>query len=51
MNNIKHLGVSPTKQVKHLYDKSFKSMIKKKLKKISEDGKVSHIYGLAGLTQ
>jgi hypothetical protein len=26
-------------------------MIKKKLKKISEDGKVSHIYGLAGLTQ
>jgi hypothetical protein len=41
--------------VKEMYDKNFKSLKKKnknkkqKLKKISEDGKVSHALGLAGL--
>ena len=46
-NNIKYLGVTLTKQVKDLYDKNFKSL--KKSKKISEDGKISHACGLAGL--
>jgi hypothetical protein len=35
--------------VKDLYDKNFKSL-KKKLKKISEDGKISDAHGLAGST-
>ena len=43
-NNIKYLGVTLTKEVKDMYDKNFKS-----LKKISEDGKISHAHGLAGL--
>ena len=47
-NNIKCLGVTLTKEVKDLYDKNFKSL--KKLKKISEDGKISHAHGLAGST-
>jgi hypothetical protein len=47
-NNIKYLDVTLTKQVKELYDKKFKSL-KKKLKKISEDGKISHGHGLSGL--
>jgi hypothetical protein len=46
-NNIKYLGVTLTKEVKDLYDKGFKSL-KKELKKISEDGKISHAHGLAG---
>jgi hypothetical protein len=46
--NIKYLGVTLTKEVKDLYDKNFKSL-KKKLKKITEDGKISHAHGLAGL--
>ena len=46
-NNIKCLGVTLTKQVKDLYDKNFKSP--KKKSKISEDGKISHARGLAGL--
>ena len=28
INKIKHLGVTPTKQVKHLYDKNFNSLKK-----------------------
>jgi ABC-type amino acid transport substrate-binding protein len=40
-NNIKYLGVTLPKEVKDLYDK--------KLKKISEDGKISHAHGLTGL--
>ena len=47
-NNIKYLGMTLTKEVKDLYDKNFKSL--KKLKKISEDGKISHAHGLAGST-
>jgi hypothetical protein len=47
-NNIKYLGVTLTKEVKNLYDKNFKSL-KKEIKKISEDGKISHAHGLAGL--
>ena len=46
-NNITYLGVPLTKQVEDLYDKNFKSL--KKLKKISEDGKISHAHGLARL--
>jgi hypothetical protein len=44
-NNIKYLGVTLTKHVKDRYDKNFKSL--KKLKKTSEDGKMSHAHGLA----
>jgi hypothetical protein len=47
-NNIKYLGVTLTKEVKDLYDKNFKSL-RKKLKKISEDGKISHVHRLVGL--
>ena len=46
-NNIKYLGVTLTKQEKDLYDKNFKSL--KKSMKISDDGKISHACGLAGL--
>ena len=49
-NNIKYLGVTLTRQVKDLYDKNFKSLKKNKVKKISEDGKISHANGLVGLT-
>ena len=45
-NNIKYLGVTLTKQVKDFYDKNFKSL-KKKSKKISEDGKIYHTHGFA----
>ena len=48
-NNIKYLGMTLTKKVKDLYDKNFKSLKRKKLKKISEDRKISHAHGLAGL--
>jgi hypothetical protein len=34
--------------VKDLYDKNFK-LSRKKSKKISEDEKISHVHGLAGL--
>jgi hypothetical protein len=43
-NNIKYLGVTLPKKVKDLYDKKFKYM-KKEIKKISEDGKISHAHG------
>jgi hypothetical protein len=47
-NDIKYLGVTLTKEVKDLSDKNFKSL-RKKMKKISEDGKISHAHGLTGL--
>ena len=47
-NNIKYFGVTLTKEVKVLYCKNFKSF-KKKSKKSSEDGRVSHAHRLAGL--
>ena len=40
-NNVKYLGVTLTKEVKDLYDRNFKSL-KRELKNISEDGKISH---------
>jgi hypothetical protein len=46
-NIIKYLGMTVTKEVKNLYDKNFKSL-KKEMKKISEDGKISHAHELAG---
>jgi hypothetical protein len=46
-NNIKYLGLTLTKEVIDLYDKNFKSC-RKKLNKISEDGKIFHAHGLAG---
>ena len=48
-NNIKYLGMTLTKEVKDLSDKNFKSL-KKEIKEISEDGKISHAHGLAGST-
>jgi hypothetical protein len=41
--NIKYLGVTLTKEEKDLYHKTFKSL-KKNLKKISEDGKISYAH-------
>jgi hypothetical protein len=49
-NNIKYLGMTLTKQVKDLFDKNFKSL-KKEIKETSEDRKISHAHGLAGLIQ
>jgi len=47
-NNIKYLGVTLTKQVKDLSNKNFKPL-KNKLKKTSEDGKISNAHALAEL--
>ena len=41
-NNIKYLGVILTKEVNDLYGKNLKSL-KKEIKKISGDGKISRI--------
>jgi hypothetical protein len=49
-NNIKYLGVTHTKEWKDAYDKN-SSLWRKKSKKISEDGKISHAHGLPGLIQ
>ena len=45
-NNISYPDVTRPKQQKDLYDKNFMPL--KKLKKISEDGKISYVHGLAG---
>jgi hypothetical protein len=50
MNNIKYLGVTLTKQAKDLSDKNFKSL-KREMKNISEDGKIAHVHGMAGLIE
>jgi hypothetical protein len=47
INNIEYIGITLTKQVNDLYEKSFKSP--KNLKKISEDGKISQAHGLVAL--
>ena len=47
-NNIIYLGVTLTKQGKGLYNKNFKPL-KKEIEEDSEDGKISHAHGLAGL--
>ena len=47
-NNIKYLGVTQIKQVNELHDENF--MFLKKLKRTSENGKISHAHGLVGLT-
>ena len=49
-NNINYLGMTLSKEVTDLCDRNFKSL-KKKLKEFSEDGKISHTHGLAGLIQ
>ena len=49
---MKYLGVTLTKQMKDLYDKNFKSLkkeIKKEIKEIPEEGKISHAHGTIGL--
>ena len=46
-NSIKYLGVTLTKQVKDCMIRT-SSLWRKKLKKISEDGKVSHDHVLVG---
>jgi hypothetical protein len=48
-NNIKHFGVTLTKQLKDLYDNNFMSL-KKGIKKLSENGEISHAHELAELT-
>ena len=45
-SNIKYVGVTLNKVVTSLYDKNFKSL-KREIKKISEDGKISHARHLA----
>ena len=45
-NNVNYLGVTLAKQVKDLYDQNFKSL--RKVKKISENGKIAHAHGLVG---
>jgi hypothetical protein len=50
-NNIKYLGVTVTKQMKDLYDNNeIKEIWKVKLKKTSEDKKISHPHRLLELT-
>jgi hypothetical protein len=44
INNIKYLGVTLTKEVKDLYNKTL-GLRRKKSKKISEDRKNSHAHG------
>jgi len=44
-NNKKYLSVTLHKQVKDFYDKNFKFW-RKKMKKITEGGKISHVHGL-----
>jgi hypothetical protein len=46
-NNIKYFGATLTKQVKHQYDKNFKSL-KKEMSKIGEG--ISFVHGSVGLT-
>ena len=41
---IKYIGVTITKKVKDLYHTNFESL-KKKLKKMPENGKISHAVG------
>jgi hypothetical protein len=48
-NDIKYLGVTLTKQVKDLCDKSFKSP-KKEIEEDLRNGGISHAHGLAELT-
>jgi hypothetical protein len=47
-DNIKHLSVTLTKQVQDLHNMNLKSL-KKKFRKISENGKISHAHGSVGL--
>jgi uncharacterized protein YggL (DUF469 family) len=47
-NKLKYLGGTLTKQVKICMMRT-SSLWRKKSKKISEDGKLSHAHGLAGL--
>jgi hypothetical protein len=48
-NNIKYIGITLTKQVKD-YMTITSSLSRKKLKKISENGEISHAHGFAELT-
>ena len=47
INNIKHLGVTLTKDVKDLYDKNFKSL-KNEIKEDLRRWKGLHAHGLTG---
>jgi hypothetical protein len=49
-NNLKYIWVTINKQMKALYDKSFKFLKKEKKKKISESGEISRAHGLVELT-
>jgi hypothetical protein len=48
-NNIKHIGVSLTKQVKDIYDKNIKSL-KKEIEEEIQGGEIAHVHELGGLT-
>ena len=48
-NIIKYLGITLTKEVKDLFDKTL-SFWRKKLKRIPENGRISHALGLVGST-
>ena len=48
-NNIKYLGVTLTKEMKDLFDKNFKCL-KKEMKKIPQNGKISHAHREEGST-
>jgi hypothetical protein len=51
-DNIKYLNITLTKLLKDMSTKNFKNFnsLKKKLKKTSEDGKISCAHGRTGLT-
>ena len=43
INKINYLGINLTKEVKEIYDETYRTQ--KKLKKILEDGKISQVLG------
>jgi hypothetical protein len=49
INNMKYIFVTFVKQMKDLYKQNL-SLLRKKLKKISKDGMISHTHGSNGLT-
>jgi hypothetical protein len=45
LKNIKYLGVNLTKNFNDLYKENYKPL-KKRSRKTTEDGKISHVHGL-----
>ena len=46
--SIRYLGINLTKQVKDLYPKNYRTLLKK-LRKTQRDGKIFHAHGFAEL--